>query len=64
MLRRRYEILLPLKHNDGRPVSDDALNQDPGRPGRAIRRYFRSATVDSGHLGCTRVSVMKIRRFG
>jgi hypothetical protein len=27
MLRRRYEILLPLKHNDGRPVSDEALNQ-------------------------------------
>ena len=23
MLRRRYEILLPLRHNDGRPVSDD-----------------------------------------
>ena len=27
MLRRRYEILLPLRHNDGRPVSDEALNQ-------------------------------------
>src|SRR6266478_3342372 len=27
MLRRRYEILLPLKHNDGRPVSDETLNQ-------------------------------------
>jgi hypothetical protein len=27
MLRRRYEILLPLQHNDGRPVSDDTLNQ-------------------------------------
>lgn len=27
MLKRRYEILLPLKHNDGRPVSDDKLNQ-------------------------------------
>ena len=27
MLRRRYEILLPLRHNDGRPVSDDILNQ-------------------------------------
>src|SRR5262249_34248419 len=27
MLRRRYEIQLPLKHNDGRPVSDDKLNQ-------------------------------------
>jgi hypothetical protein len=27
MLKRRYEILLPLKHNDGRPVSDDTLNQ-------------------------------------
>ena len=27
MLRRRYEILLPLKHNDGRPVSNDILNQ-------------------------------------
>jgi len=27
MLRRRYEILLPLRHNDGRPVSDDKLNQ-------------------------------------
>jgi hypothetical protein len=27
MLRRRYEILLPLRHNDGRPVSDDRLNQ-------------------------------------
>jgi hypothetical protein len=26
MLKRRYEILLPLKHNDGRPVSDEALN--------------------------------------
>ena len=27
MLRRRFEILLPLRHNDGRPVSDDILNQ-------------------------------------
>jgi hypothetical protein len=27
MLKRRYEILLPLKHNDGRPVSDEKLNQ-------------------------------------
>lgn len=27
MLKRRYEILLPLWHNDGRPVSDEALNQ-------------------------------------
>ena len=27
MLKRRYEILLPLKHNDGRPVSDDKLNE-------------------------------------
>src|SRR5947199_353641 len=27
MLKRRYEILLPLRHNDGRPVSDDKLNQ-------------------------------------
>ena len=27
MLKRRYEILLPLKHNDGRSVSDDKLNQ-------------------------------------
>jgi hypothetical protein len=27
MLRRRYEILLPLRHNDGRPVSDEKLNQ-------------------------------------
>jgi hypothetical protein len=27
MLKRRYEILLPLRHNDGRPVSDEALNQ-------------------------------------
>src|SRR5437867_1005045 len=27
MLRRRYEILLPLRHNDGRLVSDDQLNQ-------------------------------------
>jgi hypothetical protein len=27
MLRRRYEMLLPLRHNDGRPVSDEALNQ-------------------------------------
>jgi len=27
MLKRRYEILLPLKHNDGRPVSDENLNQ-------------------------------------
>jgi hypothetical protein len=26
MLKRRYEILLPLKHNDGRDVSDDAFN--------------------------------------
>ena len=27
MLRRRYEILLPLRHNDGRPVTEDKLNQ-------------------------------------
>lgn len=27
MLKRRYEILLPLMHNDGRPVGDDKLNQ-------------------------------------
>lgn len=27
MLRRRYEILLPLKFNDGRPVSDEILQQ-------------------------------------
>ena len=27
MLRRRFEILLPLRHNDGRPISDDKLNQ-------------------------------------
>jgi len=27
MLKRRCEILLPLKYNDGRPVSDDKLNQ-------------------------------------
>ena len=27
MLRRRYEILLPLRHNDGRSVSDEILNQ-------------------------------------
>lgn len=27
MLKRRYEMLLPLQHNDGRPVSDDKLNQ-------------------------------------
>jgi hypothetical protein len=27
MLRRRYEILLPLQFNDGIPVPDDALHQ-------------------------------------
>jgi hypothetical protein len=27
MLKRRYEILLPLNLNDGRPVSDDVQNQ-------------------------------------
>src|SRR5262249_43031515 len=27
MLRRRYEIHLPLTHNDGRPVEPDRLNQ-------------------------------------
>ena len=27
MRKRRYEILLPLKHNDGRPVDEDSLNQ-------------------------------------
>lgn len=27
MLKRRYEILLPLRHNDGRPVADELLNQ-------------------------------------
>jgi hypothetical protein len=27
MLRRRYEILLPLTHNDGRPVSEAILEQ-------------------------------------
>jgi hypothetical protein len=26
MLRRRYEILLPLQFNDGSPVPDEALN--------------------------------------
>jgi hypothetical protein len=26
MLKRRYEIHLPLKHNDGRPVSAENLN--------------------------------------
>jgi hypothetical protein len=27
MLKRRYEILLPLIHNDGRPVAEDTLHQ-------------------------------------
>lgn len=27
MRKRRYEILLPLKHNDGRPVSGELLEQ-------------------------------------
>jgi hypothetical protein len=27
MRKRRYEILLPLKYNDGRPVSVEILNQ-------------------------------------
>lgn len=27
MLRRRYEILLPVRHNDGRPVSGELLEQ-------------------------------------
>jgi hypothetical protein len=27
MLKRRYEILLPLKHNDGRPVDESKFNQ-------------------------------------
>jgi hypothetical protein len=27
MLKRRFEIHLPLRHNDGRPVDDDKLNQ-------------------------------------
>ena len=27
MRRRRYEILLPVKHNDGRPVSPDKFQQ-------------------------------------
>ena len=27
MRRRRYEMLLPLKHNDGRPVSGELLEQ-------------------------------------
>jgi hypothetical protein len=27
MLRRRYEILLPLRFNDGSPIPDDALHQ-------------------------------------
>ena len=27
MRKRRYEILLPLTHNDGRPVSDQILHQ-------------------------------------
>ena len=27
MLRRRYEILLPLRYNDGRPMSDEAIGQ-------------------------------------
>ena len=27
MLKRRYEMHLPLRHNDGRPVSDDKLNE-------------------------------------
>lgn len=27
MLKRRYEILLPLAHNDGRPVDENVLEQ-------------------------------------
>ena len=27
MQKRRYEILLPLKHNDGRPVSGEVFEQ-------------------------------------
>lgn len=27
MRKRRYEILLPLKHNDGSPVTDELFNQ-------------------------------------
>src|SRR4051812_38935196 len=27
MLKRRYEILLPLKHNDGRPVAAEKFDQ-------------------------------------
>lgn len=27
MLKRRYEILLPIRHNDGRPVSGELLEQ-------------------------------------
>jgi hypothetical protein len=27
MLKRRFEILLPLRHNDGQPVSDESLSQ-------------------------------------
>ena len=27
MLKRRYEILLPLQHNDGRPVDVEKLDQ-------------------------------------
>jgi hypothetical protein len=27
MLKKRYEILLPLKHNDGRPVEEEKLDQ-------------------------------------
>ena len=26
MLKRRYEILLPLKYNDGRPIGDEPFN--------------------------------------
>jgi hypothetical protein len=27
MLRRRYEILLPLRFNDGRPIGDEVFNE-------------------------------------
>jgi hypothetical protein len=63
MLRRRYEILLPLRHNDGRPVSDEKLNQTREE---LVNQFDGISVQPQSILGiwCTRASVMKIRLSG
>jgi hypothetical protein len=50
MLRRRYEILLPLRHNDGRPVSDDKLNQTREELVNRFEGISVQTAINSWHL--------------